>query len=38
VFGNEEAVAHIPEDRRGVLGPLTAETAEELKKGARLHL
>ena len=33
VFGSEEAVAHIPEDRRRVLGPLTAETAEQLKQG-----
>ena len=38
VFGGEEAVAHIPEHRRGVLGPLTAETIEQLKQGARQNL
>lgn len=38
VFADEEAVAHMPEDRRGVLGPLTAETVEQLKQGARQHL
>ncbi len=38
VFGDEDAVAHIPEDRRGVLGVLTPETVEQLKQGARQHL
>lgn len=38
VFGDADAVAHIPEQRRGVLGPLTAETVELLKQGARAHL
>jgi hypothetical protein len=38
VFGDEEAIAHIPEHRRGVLGPLTPETIEQLKQGARQHL
>jgi hypothetical protein len=38
VFGDEDALAHIPAERRGVLGPLTAETAEQLKQGARQHL
>lgn len=38
VFGDEEAVTHIPEGRRGVLGALTPETVEQLKQGARQHL
>ena len=38
VFGDGDAVAHIPEHRRGVLGPLTPETVELLKQGARAHL
>jgi Cupin-like domain len=37
-FGDEESLAHIPEQRRGVLGPLTAELVEQLKQGARNHL
>jgi hypothetical protein len=38
VFGDADAVAHIPEQRRGVLGPLTPDTLEQLKQGAREHL
>lgn len=38
VFGGEENVAHIPGHRRGVLGPLTPECVEQLKRGARLYL
>lgn len=38
VFGGEDVVAHIPEHRRGVLGPLTPECVEELKQGARQYL
>jgi len=38
VFGDEAAIAHIPEPRRGVLGPLTPETVEQLKQGARQNL
>lgn len=38
VFGGDDAVTHIPEQRRGVLGELTPETAELLKQGARAHL
>lgn len=38
VFGDEEALAHIPEQRRGVLGPLTPECVAQLKQGARSHL
>lgn len=38
VFGTEDVAAHIPEDHRGVLGPLTPETVEQLKQGARQHL
>ncbi|MDO1530571.1 cupin-like domain-containing protein [Fulvimonas sp. R45] len=38
VFGGEDAIAHIPEPRRGVLGPLTPETVEQLKQGARQNL
>ncbi|WP_329743008.1 cupin-like domain-containing protein [Dyella sp. A6] len=38
VFGDEQAIAHIPEQRRGVLGPLTPETVEQLKQGARQNL
>ncbi|MEO9079872.1 MAG: cupin-like domain-containing protein [Rhodanobacter sp.] len=37
-FGTEDIAAHIPVDHRGVLGPLTAETVEQLKQGARQHL
>jgi hypothetical protein len=37
-FGGEDVVAHIPEHRRGVLGPLTPESVEQLKQGARQHL
>lgn len=38
VFGDADVFAHIPEPRRGVLGPLTAETVEQLKQGARQNL
>ena len=38
VFGDEDAFAHIPEQRRGVLGPLTHETMEQLKQLARSNL
>lgn len=38
VFGDADPAAHIPESRRGVLGPLTAETVEQLKQGARQNL
>jgi hypothetical protein len=38
VFGDDDPAAHIPEPRRGVLGPLTAETVEQLKQGARQNL
>ena len=38
VFGGEAAVAHIPEHRRGVLGPQTPEVVEKLKEGARQNL
>ncbi|MBS0382912.1 MAG: cupin-like domain-containing protein [Proteobacteria bacterium] len=38
VFGSEDPVAHVPEHRRGVLGPLTAETLEQLKQLARNNL
>ncbi len=38
VFGDADPAGHIPEPRRGVLGPLTAEVVERLKQGARRHL
>lgn len=38
VFGDDDATAHIPETRRGVLGPLTAETAAQLREYARRNL
>ena len=38
VFGDADPAAHIPESRRGVLGPITQETIEMLKQGARQHL
>ena len=38
VFAEENPAAHIPEQRRGVLGPLTAEVMEELKQRARQNL
>jgi hypothetical protein len=38
VFAEEDPAAHIPETRRGVLGPLTAEVVEELKQRARQNL
>ncbi|WP_243050441.1 cupin-like domain-containing protein [Dyella sp. RRB7] len=38
VFADGDAAAHIPESHRGVLGPLTPESVELLKQGARAHL
>lgn len=38
VFDDADHLAHIPPERRGVLGPLTAETIEQLKEGARQNL
>lgn len=38
VFDDGDPAAHIPEQRRGVLGPLTPETLEELKQRARQNL
>jgi hypothetical protein len=38
VFADGDAAAHIPEQRRGVLGPLTPESLELIKQGARAHL
>lgn len=38
VFGDEDATAHIPEQRLSVLGPLTAETTEKLREYARKNL
>lgn len=38
VFNDEDPAAHIPEQRRGVLGPVTAEVVEELKRRARQNL
>lgn len=38
VFGDNDPAAHIPESRRGVLGPLTPEVVEDLKQGARQNL
>jgi hypothetical protein len=38
VFDDADPAAHIPEDRRGVLGPLTSETVEQLRQGARQNL
>jgi Cupin-like domain len=38
VFADENPIAHVPAQRRGVLGPLTAETVDQLKQGARQHL
>ena len=35
VFGGQDAFAHIPERRRGVLGPLTPGTVEQLQRLAR---
>lgn len=37
-FGDENNVAHIPEQRRGVLGKQTPECVEQLKQGARFNL
>ncbi len=36
VFGSGDPAAHIPADRRGVLGPLSAETESRLRKLAGL--
>ena len=38
VFGDGDPAAHIPEHRRGVLGPLTTESVQRLKEGARQNL
>jgi hypothetical protein len=38
VFDDADPAAHIPESRRGVLGPLTAETMDALKQRARQNL
>jgi len=38
VFADVDPAAHIPEQRRGVLGELTAEVMEQLKQGARQNL
>lgn len=38
VFGDAANFAHIPPQRLGVLGPLTAELVEQLKAGARQNL
>ena len=37
-FSEEDPAGHIPEQRRGVLGPLTVEVMEELKRRARQNL
>ncbi|MGN6790466.1 MAG: cupin-like domain-containing protein [Rhodanobacteraceae bacterium] len=38
VFDDHDPAAHIPEQRRGVLGEFTAEVVEQLKQGARQNL
>jgi hypothetical protein len=38
VFGDEDPAAHIPPERRGVLGPLTTETADKLRQSIRRFL
>lgn len=38
VFGDADPAAHLPPQHRGVLGPLTAETVEQLKQLARSNL
>ena len=38
VFGDEDPAAHIPEQRRGMLGPLTPELVEQLKAKIRSYL
>jgi hypothetical protein len=38
VFADDDPAAHIPEQCRGVLGPLTGELVEQLKQGARQNL
>lgn len=38
VFGDADPAAHIPEARRGVLGPQGAEVVEKLREYARLNL
>lgn len=38
VFGEADPAAHIPESRRGVLGPPTDETIEQLRDQARKNL
>ena len=38
VFGEADAAAHLPVERRGVLGPLTPETAMKLRETIRRYL
>jgi hypothetical protein len=38
VFGAEDPAAHIPGERRGVLGTLTSERVEEMRQAIRQHL
>lgn len=38
VFGAEDPAEHIPPERRGVLGPLTTETADQLRQSIRRFL
>ena len=38
VFGDDDPAAHIPESRRGVLGPLTPEILEQLRERAKQNL
>lgn len=38
VFGDGAAAAHIPEERRGMLGPMTPEQVEQLRQRIRRYL
>jgi hypothetical protein len=38
VFSDAEPLPHVPGERRGVLGPPTAETAQRLRRQAKAHL
>lgn len=38
VFGDGDAAAHIPAERRGMLGPLTSEQLEQLRQRIRRYL
>jgi hypothetical protein len=38
LFSDADPAAHIPADKRGVLGPLTPELAEKLKQMVLRHL